>query len=178
MNKRGQGVQGIFLGLFTTGLAFLVLVIAIALVAQILGAQQDTQITESISGVTNESVSGNASLANAGTPTLRRNIANGSALVHNSTAGIMVHGTDYSLTDDGIFLRFTLVSGGLVNISYNYTVFTETTQYNVSGSGLTGTENVGDLLPTMGLLAAVIALLSLLALLAVMFGPGMLERFT
>lgn len=44
--------------------------------------------------------------------------------------------------------------------------------YNVTGSGLTGTANIGDLVPTMGLVFGIVLVLGLLVGLLVLFAGG------
>ena len=168
--KKAQNgsIQGIFLALMGAALAFLVLVIALSLIGQILGAQQDLQRTTASNLAVNETVSGNGTLANAGTVTLGNNIDNSTVRVVSGDA-VLVEGVNYSLTTVGVYTAFDLAGSTESNVSYNYTVVTDTIAANVSGSGLTGTSNIADLTPTMGLLIGIIALLGLLAVLAVMF---------
>lgn len=171
-SKRGNA-SVVFTGAVAGVLAFVVLVLAVALTAQVLKANQDNQGSTSTSLKVNESRSTNGSLLHAGTPTITNNIANGSAVVRNisdasGTTQVLVQGTHYNLTSAGFFTILPqaagLASGSWkVNVSYNYTVFDETAAYNVSAKGLTGTLNVGDLVPTLGIVFGTILILSLLA---------------
>ncbi len=180
--KRGQ-VNAVFVGLTTAVLAFLVLVIAISLNGQILGTQQSLQFGAASSiAVVNETFTANGSLARSTTLTLAENIDNTTEVVWNetnvnSTAGdaILTRNTHYELNTLGTLNILHDVAGlgtaPNLNVSYNYTTIPSTVASNITESGLIGTGNVSSLIPTMGLIAGVFALLSLLAVLVFMFGP-------
>ncbi len=172
----------VFVGIVSASIAFLVLVIAVSLTGQVLQAQQDTQATSAVSiFVLNETVAANNTLANSGTPTLSLNIQNATAAVHNESGIDLTNTVHYTLTKAGLWTILPEVAGlpgdVSLNISYNYTLVKETTAFNITESGLTGTANVGDLMPTMGLIVGIIAVLALLAVLVALFGPGLLGRF-
>ena len=176
--KKGQ-INGVFVGLTAAVMAFLVLVIAISLTGQILGTQENLQLAAAVTNSQiNESLVGNVSkVDHSYTLGNDNNIDNLTERVTNGTGNVtdlLTRGTHYSFYTNG---SLTLeagpnVEGNLVyNISYNYTVVSTTVASNISGSGLAGTGNIGDLVPTMGLVAGIFALLSLLGVLVLMFGP-------
>ena len=171
-NKKGQaGISGLFIGAVGGAIAFGVLVIVFSLMAQVLTSQQDTLGVTAGATATNESFTASGTLANTGTPGISNNINNDTEVVRNATT-LLVDGTDYTLTTDGIF---TLTLSPIdANITYDYTVFTETAEFNLSGQGLVGFINIGNLVPTMGLIFGIIVVLGLLISLLFLFGTGRL----
>jgi len=173
-NKKAQvggGISGLFIGAVGGAIAFGVLVITFSLLAQVLTSQQDTLGVTAGATATNESVSVASSLlVNAGTPTIPNNINNATEVVRNATSAL-TDGTDYTLRTDGQF-DIILFSGEPVNITYDFTIFTETAEFNLSGQGLVGFINIGNLVPTMGLIFGIIVVLGLLVSLLFLFGTG------
>jgi len=167
--KAQTPINGVFLALMGAALAFLVLVIALSLIGQILGTQEGIQLASAITATTNnETLTANVTLANAITLTLDDNIANSTVQVLSGD-NQLTEGVNYSLTAGGVFTTLSTGTDLAWNISYNYTIIATTIASNVSLSGLTATGNISDLVPTMGLLIGIIALLSLLAVLAALF---------
>lgn len=177
LGKKGQdAISPVFVGLVAAALAFVVLVIALSLTGQILETQEDGQLAVARTvNITDEVLGGNVTLAHQGTRGIGDNIDNTTVLIV-SGANQLTNGVNYTLGTNGSFQ--TLSTGGDVswNISYNFTQVDTTVASNISSSGLGGVTGIGDLVPTMGLLLGIIALLALLVVLTVMFGPQMIGR--
>lgn len=153
---------------FPVVLALVVIAIVLGVGSNVLDTVQDTQSTQSDLLQTNESRVGNVTLSKAGTPVLgRTNIDNATEIVRNASPSFTVQTrtTHYNLTKDGVF-RWINAAGvnqsGEFNITYNYTVFVETLQYNASGKGLQGLDSVSDFQPTIAVVAVAVVILGLL----------------
>ena len=110
---------------------------------------------------TNESITGNGTVANAGTPTDSTNILNTTVTVRS--VNTLLVAANFTLTDAGVFTRVTqLPSGNTVNITYNYTVFTEDAGYNVSRNLLTSISNISGQMGNVGTVIAAALIISVL----------------
>ncbi|KKN54754.1 hypothetical protein LCGC14_0589060 [marine sediment metagenome] len=160
-------MSAIFIGGVGGVISFGVLVIVFSLMADVLTTSQATQGVTSGATAVNETFSASGTLLNAGTPTIGNNINNDTEVVRNATT-LFTDGTDYTLTQTGVF---TIIAASTdTNITYDYTVFAETAEFNVTGSGLLGFTNIGNLVPTMGLIFGIVLVLSLLVGLLFLFG--------
>ncbi len=174
MRKKGQ-FSNLFIGGVATVVAFGVFVIALSLIGQVLDVNQTSQSNTLGGSKINESVAvdANVTLSFADTVNFGSPIDNTSVLVTNrsgTTTAVLVNTADYIVFADGTFNVTDSGTTGIVNVSYNYSSFEKTTAYNVSGKGLTGTANVGDLASTMGLVVGVLLVLALLVGLLAFFG--------
>ena len=176
-NKQGQ-VGSVFISGVGGAIAFGVLIITLSLLGQVLLQQQDAQGVQTSATTTNETLTANVTLANTGTPTIPNNIHNTTEVVWNNSAGVIVQltsSTDYTLTTGGVF-NISPETAGIdsadwnVNITYTYTIFAEDASYNITGGGLSGMLNVGNLAPTMGLVFGIVLVLSLLIMVVLIFG--------
>lgn len=82
-------------------------------------------------------------------------------------AGIFVGGVGGAIAFGVLVIALSLIGQVLKTQQDTQTV--NTAAYNITGKGLTGTLNVGDLVPTMGIVFGIVLVLALLVGLLVLF---------
>ena len=89
-------------------------------------------------------------------------------------ASIFVGGVGGAIAFGVLVIALSLI--GQVLTQQQDTQTSGTAAYNITGSGLTGVLNVGNLVPTMGLVFGIVLVLGLLVGLLVLFGTGRVGR--
>lgn len=84
-----------------------------------------------------------------------------------SFAGIFIAGVSGAIAFGVLVIALSLVGQVLATQQATQTV--DTVAYNITGSGLTGTANIGDLVPTMGIVFGIVLVLGLLVGLLALF---------
>lgn len=87
-------------------------------------------------------------------------------------ASIFVGGVGGAIAFGVLVIALSLI--GQVLAQQQSTQTTDSAAFNITGDGLTGVLNVGDLVPTMGLVFGIVLVLGLLVGLLVLFGSGRL----
>jgi len=85
-------------------------------------------------------------------------------------ASIFIAGVGGVIAFGVLVIALSLI--GQVLATQQATQTTNSIAFNVTGSGLTGTANIGDLVPTMGLVFGIVLVLGLLVGLLVLFSGG------
>ena len=89
-------------------------------------------------------------------------------------ANIFVGGVAGAIAFGVLVIALSLI--GQVLTQQQDTQTADTAAFNITGQGLTGTLNVGNLVPTMGLVFGIVLVLGLLVGLLVLFGTGRVGR--
>ena len=155
---KGQTMQ-----LAGVALTIVLLIVIVAIGAQVISTVQTNQLTTGTNSVTNESFRANTSatytVTNVGNSvTVLRVEANN--VTHNLT---FVNQIDYNYTSAGVITWYNSTNNNsYTNVTYNWNGNILNEAYNISGKGLTGLQTYGDwftIIVIVAVAAFVIALL-------------------
>ncbi len=86
--------------------------------------------------------------------------------VLNVTNGIVIPASDYTTTNNGTFLAFTLNVNGhndtSLNITYTNSASTEPTAYNISGAGLSANKTIADFFDPIAVIIMAVVIIGLI----------------
>ena len=91
-----------------------------------------------------------------------------------SVAAVFIGGVAGAIAFGVLVISLSLI--GQVLSAQLATQTVDTPEYNITNSGLTGALNIGDLVPTMGLVFGIVLVLGVLVTLLVLFGGRALGR--
>ena len=166
-SKKGQGMSGTFIAGVGGVIAFGILVIPLSLMGNVLSIQEASQ-NPILATVTNETFTADLNQwVNLASPRM-----GAGAVVSNSTGAILVeddlNGYFLDLLSARVNVTNSTVDGLPLNITY--TSITKSAASNISLAGSSGLLNIGDLVPTMGLVFGIVLVLGVLMGLLVLFG--------